>query len=116
MHAALKTISYQLRPNKWLAKGLIGITIQIMAESLPTSQKAAIYDKPLDPIRIEQVKLPVPDFDDILVKILYSGVCHSGNIVYTFFEQFKNTDFRFTWVERGISCFTSVEISDYWRA
>lgn len=48
-----------------------------MGEPVPLTQKAAIYVKQNEPIKIDQVKVAEPGFDELLVKILYSGVCHS---------------------------------------
>ncbi|KAI1708595.1 zinc-binding dehydrogenase domain-containing protein [Ditylenchus destructor] len=46
-------------------------------ESIPKTQRAACYDKPNDPIQIRDIPVPEPGDDDLLVKVLFSGVCHS---------------------------------------
>lgn len=49
-----------------------------MSEQIPSIQKAAIYDLPNKPIEVREVAVPEPNHDEVLVKLLYSGVCHSG--------------------------------------
>lgn len=46
-------------------------------ESIPKTQRAACYDKPNDPIQIRDIPVPEPGDDDLLVKVLFSGVCHT---------------------------------------
>jgi Zn-dependent alcohol dehydrogenase len=53
-----------------------------MEEEIPTCQKAAPYEKPNFPISVREIEVPKPDFDEILVKVLFSGVCHSGEICF----------------------------------
>ncbi|CAD5212744.1 unnamed protein product [Bursaphelenchus okinawaensis] len=48
-----------------------------MSETIPKTQKAACYDKVLAPITIREIPVPEPGADDVLVKVLYTGVCHS---------------------------------------
>ncbi|CAD5213101.1 unnamed protein product [Bursaphelenchus okinawaensis] len=45
--------------------------------SIPKTQKAAVYDDYSAPIVIKDTPVPEPSHDDVLVKILYSGVCYS---------------------------------------
>uniref|UniRef100_A0AC34GXS2 Enoyl reductase (ER) domain-containing protein n=1 Tax=Panagrolaimus sp. ES5 TaxID=591445 RepID=A0AC34GXS2_9BILA len=44
---------------------------------IPKTQKALIFDKTGGPLEIRQIPVPEPGPDEILVKILFSGVCHS---------------------------------------
>uniref|UniRef100_A0A7E4VP40 alcohol dehydrogenase n=1 Tax=Panagrellus redivivus TaxID=6233 RepID=A0A7E4VP40_PANRE len=44
---------------------------------IPKTQKALVYHQVNGPLVIEEVPVPEPEFDDLLVKVLYSGVCHS---------------------------------------
>ncbi|KAI6176008.1 Alcohol dehydrogenase ADH3 [Aphelenchoides bicaudatus] len=48
-----------------------------MPEKLPSTYKAAVYERSNDPITIRDVVMPEPGHDEVLVKVLFSGVCHS---------------------------------------
>ncbi|CAD5216924.1 unnamed protein product [Bursaphelenchus xylophilus] len=48
-----------------------------MAEHIPTTQKAAVFSNYGGKIEIKEVPVPEIEPDDMLVKILYTGVCHS---------------------------------------
>uniref|UniRef100_A0A7E4VQ64 alcohol dehydrogenase n=1 Tax=Panagrellus redivivus TaxID=6233 RepID=A0A7E4VQ64_PANRE len=48
-----------------------------MAENVPSTQKAAIFDTVGGPIEVRDIPVPEPSAEEILVKILYSGVCHT---------------------------------------
>ena len=47
------------------------------SEEIPKMQKAAVFDVVGGPITIKEIPVPETGADDILVKILYSGVCHT---------------------------------------
>lgn len=47
------------------------------AEVVPKTHKAAIFDTIGGPIVVRDVPTPEPGPDQILVKIIYSGVCHT---------------------------------------
>jgi propanol-preferring alcohol dehydrogenase len=44
---------------------------------IPKSQKALIFDKTAGPLEVREIPVPEPGPDELLVKILFSGVCHS---------------------------------------
>jgi propanol-preferring alcohol dehydrogenase len=46
-------------------------------EEIPKMQKAAVFDEVGGPINIKEIPVPECGPDDILVKIKYSGVCHT---------------------------------------
>uniref|UniRef100_A0A7E4V5N4 alcohol dehydrogenase n=1 Tax=Panagrellus redivivus TaxID=6233 RepID=A0A7E4V5N4_PANRE len=48
-----------------------------MAETIPKTQKAAIFDSIGSPIEIREIPVPEPGAEQVLIKIAYSGVCHS---------------------------------------
>ncbi len=48
-----------------------------MSTTLPTTMKAAVVHAFGEPLRIEEVKVPLPGPGQILVKIEASGVCHT---------------------------------------
>ncbi|KAI1711380.1 zinc-binding dehydrogenase domain-containing protein [Ditylenchus destructor] len=52
------------------------------SEPIPKSQKAACYDKPNDPIEVRDIPVPEPGDDDLLVKVLFSGVCHTDLTIW----------------------------------
>lgn len=45
--------------------------------TLPTTQKAVIYEEVNGPLIYKDIEVPTPADDELLVKVLYSGVCHS---------------------------------------
>ncbi|KAK9663710.1 alcohol dehydrogenase [Basidiobolus ranarum] len=44
---------------------------------IPKTQKAAVIESHTKPIEIKTISVPTPGPDDVLVKIEYTGVCHS---------------------------------------
>lgn len=48
-----------------------------MLNELPKTQKALIFDVVGGPLRVAQIPVPEPEANDVLVKVLYSGVCHA---------------------------------------
>lgn len=48
-----------------------------MEVDVPKTQLGAVFDKPNGPIEIREIPVPEPDSEDILVRLQYSGVCHS---------------------------------------
>ncbi|CAD5213125.1 unnamed protein product [Bursaphelenchus okinawaensis] len=48
-----------------------------MSDSIPKTQIAAVFDKHDGPIEIREIPVPEIGDNDILVKIHYSGVCHT---------------------------------------
>ncbi|ORY00717.1 GroES-like protein [Basidiobolus meristosporus CBS 931.73] len=44
---------------------------------IPKTQKAAVVESHEKPIEIKSISVPTPGPDDVLVKIEYTGVCHS---------------------------------------
>ncbi|CAI2353893.1 unnamed protein product [Caenorhabditis sp. 36 PRJEB53466] len=48
-----------------------------MTVHIPTSQRALIFENYNGPLTIRQVPVPEPADDELLVKIEYSGICHS---------------------------------------
>ena len=50
-----------------------------MAPSIPKTQLAATVPKQGGPVEfIEDYPVPQPEKDEVLVKVLYTGVCQSG--------------------------------------
>lgn len=45
--------------------------------SIPKTQKAIVFEKAKGPLLTRDVPVPVPEPDEVLVKLLYSGACHS---------------------------------------
>ena len=57
-----------------------------MAESIPEAQLAATVPKQGTPIKVvfeDAYPVPKPKKDEVLVKVLYTGVCQSGESRYT---------------------------------
>lgn len=48
-----------------------------MHESIPAFQKAMVFEEHNGPLKIKTIPVPKPSSNEILVKIQYSGVCHS---------------------------------------
>lgn len=48
-----------------------------MVDKIPKTQKALVFDAIGAPLKIREIPVPEPEVDDVLVKVLYSGVCHS---------------------------------------
>ncbi|CAP39759.1 Protein CBR-SODH-1 [Caenorhabditis briggsae] len=48
-----------------------------MTVEIPTTQRALVFDTWNGPLEVRQVPVPSPADDEILVKIEYSGICHS---------------------------------------
>lgn len=46
-------------------------------EEIPKQQKAAVFMEHGGKIEIKEIPVPEIGVDDILVKVLYSGVCHT---------------------------------------
>lgn len=49
---------------------------------VPTKQKAAIFTKPGQDLAITDIDVPKPKPNEILIKVKYSGVCHTDLHVY----------------------------------
>ncbi|KAI1497003.1 alcohol dehydrogenase [Biscogniauxia marginata] len=52
-----------------------------MSPSLPKTYKAAVLEKAGEPIKIKDVELKLPGPDQVLVKVLACGVCHTDLFV-----------------------------------
>ncbi|CAD5232651.1 unnamed protein product [Bursaphelenchus xylophilus] len=50
---------------------------QVLAEPIPSTQKAAVFHKFGQRYQFEKISVPEIGDDDILVKVIYSGVCHT---------------------------------------
>lgn len=48
-----------------------------MSLEIPQKQKALVFDTVGGPLEIREIDVPDVGPDDILVKVLYSGICHS---------------------------------------
>lgn len=48
-----------------------------MAAEIPKMQRALVFDDYKGPLEVRMVEVPEPKDDEMLVKIKYSGVCHS---------------------------------------
>lgn len=48
-----------------------------MTENIPKTQKAAVYDDYNSPLEIRDIPVPEIGADEVLVKIQFSGVCHT---------------------------------------
>ncbi|TID23879.1 hypothetical protein CANINC_003171 [Pichia inconspicua] len=48
-----------------------------MSETIPTEQKACIFYENNGPIEYKTIPVPKPKANEILIKVLYSGVCHT---------------------------------------
>ncbi|KAI6214406.1 hypothetical protein M3Y94_00264500 [Aphelenchoides besseyi] len=48
-----------------------------MTESVPTTQKAAVYTEHKGEIKIQEIPVPQPKSDELLVKLMFSGICRS---------------------------------------
>ncbi|ANB15388.1 alcohol dehydrogenase ADH3 [Sugiyamaella lignohabitans] len=48
-----------------------------MAEQIPKTQKAMVFEENGGPIEYRDIPVPKPASDQILVHVLYSGVCHT---------------------------------------
>jgi propanol-preferring alcohol dehydrogenase len=46
-------------------------------ESIPKKQKAVVYEEHGGEVKLEEIPVPEVGDDDILVKVLFSGVCHT---------------------------------------
>ncbi|RPB27124.1 NAD(P)-binding protein [Terfezia boudieri ATCC MYA-4762] len=46
-------------------------------EEIPKLQWAQVFDKCGEPLQYKQISVPIPESDEVLVKIKYSGVCHT---------------------------------------
>ncbi|KAK9670952.1 hypothetical protein K7432_017987, partial [Basidiobolus ranarum] len=44
---------------------------------IPKTQKAAVIESHEKPVEIKTISVPTPGPDDVLVKIEYTGVCHT---------------------------------------
>ncbi|CAD5216904.1 unnamed protein product [Bursaphelenchus xylophilus] len=49
----------------------------IMTEQIPATQRAAVFDEFGGKLDIREIPVPEIGADDILVKVIYSGVCHT---------------------------------------
>lgn len=52
-----------------------------MADSLPKTFKAAVFEKVGAPLTIKELPLQLPKEGELLVKVLACGVCHSDMMV-----------------------------------
>ncbi|CAD5212524.1 unnamed protein product [Bursaphelenchus okinawaensis] len=50
---------------------------EVMAQTVPATQKAAVFDEFGGKLDIREIPVPEIGPDDILVKVQYSGVCHT---------------------------------------
>lgn len=48
-----------------------------MVAGFPPTQHALVYEQYNGPLEIKQLPIPEPKDDELLIKILYSGICHS---------------------------------------
>ncbi|KAI6192321.1 hypothetical protein M3Y97_00324500 [Aphelenchoides bicaudatus] len=53
-----------------------------MPIGVPSQQLGAIYDNYNAPIEIRQIPVPKFESDELLVKVLYSGICHSDVMIW----------------------------------
>lgn len=45
--------------------------------SVPTEQQAVIFEANGSPLKFGKIKVGKPAFDEVLININYSGVCHT---------------------------------------
>lgn len=48
-----------------------------MSKSVPKEQQAVIFEENGAPLKFGKIKVGKPDFDEVLINIKYSGVCHT---------------------------------------
>ncbi|KAI5956351.1 hypothetical protein KGF54_000826 [Candida jiufengensis] len=51
-------------------------------KTIPKTQKAIWFDKPNAPLEYKDIDVPKPKPTELLIKVLYSGVCHTDIHVY----------------------------------
>ena len=44
---------------------------------IPKMQWAQVFDKCGEPLQYKQIPVPIPGSDEVLIKMKYSGVCHT---------------------------------------
>lgn len=44
---------------------------------IPKTQRAIVIEEPKGPLLLKEIPVPVPESDELLVNVLYSGACHS---------------------------------------
>lgn len=54
-------------------------------ESIPQKQTAGVYEKHGGELTIKEIPVPQIGDDDILVKVLFTGVCHTDVINFIWF-------------------------------
>lgn len=48
-----------------------------MSPTIPSTHRVLVFDEYEGPLIVKQHPVPVPKDDEILIRILYSGICHS---------------------------------------
>lgn len=66
---ALKQTNKQQQP--------LSQTKQTKMSPIPKTQRAIVVDEPKGELQLKQIAVPVPESDEILVNVLFSGACHS---------------------------------------
>lgn len=59
------------------------------SEQIPQKQKAVVYESHGGEVKLQEISVPDKiGADDILVKILYTGVCHTdvSSFIYNIFD------------------------------
>jgi propanol-preferring alcohol dehydrogenase len=57
-------------------------------KALPSTQKAAVFHEYGGDLKLLEIPIPEIGDDDLLVKVLYTGVCHT-DVVRTFIDSKK---------------------------
>ena len=52
-----------------------------MAQTLPETYKAAVFESKGAPLTIKDLPLELPKAGEVLVKVLATGICHSDALV-----------------------------------
>lgn len=52
-------------------------SIQVANMTVPKEQQAVIFEENGSPLKFGKIKVGKPDFDEVLINIKYSGVCHT---------------------------------------
>ena len=53
-------------------------------ESIPEKQKAVVYTEHGGKVELQEIPVPKIGDDDILIKVLFTGVCHTDVSLYIF--------------------------------
>ena len=67
-------------------------------EEIPKMQWAQIFDRCDEPLKYKKIPVPIPKSDEVLIKIKYSGVCHTDihvrtHVLCVYFTLIRDTYF-----------------------